>query len=218
MKRSIITFLFLFCGLCYGQTYSGKSTNTFYRCSLKINKDSTVIFNFRQKNNIVYGDFTGRIRKLNDSLFLLSCKSVFDQYLMKNYFAPDLCISVDSILDQSHKIKFIKVNYSCGLDTIYHLKNCRKSSEAWEKVCYRIKDNHAYHVNGNNDMFIDVGYKSIFTGKPVIFTLNTISALDFGHNTTFTTFIVIKNGTVKSVKDHITQTGSFVLKQLKTGK
>ncbi len=67
-------------------------------------------------------------------------------------------------------------------------------------------------------MEIDVGYKSIFTGKPVIFTLNTMSALDFGHNTTFNTYVVIKNGSVKSVKDHITQTGPFVLKQIKTGK
>lgn len=170
------------------------------------------------KENDCYSDLKGKIKRLNDSLYLLSCASVFDQYIMKNFYDPDICISVDSLLDQSKKIKFIKVHYPSGFDTTYYLKNYRKRSEAWEKVCYRIKENTKYYIEGSNEMEIDVGYKSIFTGKPVIFTLNTMSALDFGHNTTFNTYVVIKNGSVKSVKDYIAQTGPFVLKQIKTGK
>src|ERR1700748_1539162 len=138
MKLLLIALLLLGALAVKGQTYKGRSTDGYYSYRLLIHKDSTIALSYFTKDNTCYADFSGTIRHVKDSVYQLSCTSVFDQYLMKNFYDPDICITIDSSAAQARQIKYIRV-YSAGLcDSTFYLKNFKAKSKALDKVNYLI--------------------------------------------------------------------------------
>ncbi|MFO0356284.1 MAG: hypothetical protein ACK50A_04960 [Sphingobacteriaceae bacterium] len=213
-KRLILLISFLLTLNYFGQTYKGKgdSKSGEYKCFLKINPDSTLLFNyFDDRGNIVFADYRGNIKKINDSLFQVKCEMVFGQYCMKNFYPNNLTIVIDSGAQKLFTIKQLKVKYKNGLDTTFDAIFIEKSifQNAYGTAVHDIFKNH-----DNPVIKLDIGYRDIIFNKKVLFTASSTTALNFVASSSETFLIKIKGDTIKTVGKPILQTGHLTMKKI----
>lgn len=105
MKHPITAFLFLVLASCgqdkntkifeKEQLYKGYSTDGNDLCYLKIFPDNSVIFTHQTPGNFNYGEYSGSIRAINDTLFRVTCELTFGQFVCKASGLDTLEIFVD---------------------------------------------------------------------------------------------------------------------------
>lgn len=105
MRYSIIAFVFLLAA-CSSQEksndrfkteqlYKGVSNRGNYVCYLKIFPDNSVIFTYQTAGNSTYGEHSGTIKAINDTLFRVSCELTFGQFSCKAPNLDSLMIFID---------------------------------------------------------------------------------------------------------------------------
>jgi len=117
-KLIIILTLTLSNASTFGQTFVGTTDKNPYQkgdeysLELLINIDSTINFIFYRDYQSVYGEFNGRIVKLNDTLYRISATMMFRQTCMKSFNLDTFYIQIyNSIATQLDTIQF---EYSDG--------------------------------------------------------------------------------------------------------
>lgn len=214
LRQYIIILFHILTFVSYGQTFKGKgdSPSGIYKCYLKINPDSTVLFNYYDdRGNVAFADFKGSIKKTNDSLYQIKCEMVFGQFHMMNVYKDKLTIVVDSGAEKLHTIKKIKVKYSNGLDTTFNIK-FQKKSFFGSGAATAVHD--IYKSQYDSDILVDIGYKDIIFNKKVLFKISGPSALTFSAHVSETFYIKFIGDTIKTVGEPILQTGHLIMKKI----
>jgi hypothetical protein len=208
-----IFIILLFTTNCFAQYYKGKgdSKGASYICNLKINADSTILFNyFDDRGNYVFADFKGKIKKVKDSVYQINCDLVFGQYFMRNFYPDQLTLVIDSGAQNLFELNNIKVTYKNGKDTTFKIKYIKRSiySKAFGTAIHKI-----YKPNDNSKVIIDIGYKDIMFNKKVLFTLYKSSALNFVASFSESFQIKITGDSIFTIGDPILQTGHLKMKK-----
>jgi len=202
MKPLLTIILCLIYSMAFGQLYSGKAL---YRddhlCELKINEDSSVYFIVHDKDNVSYTEYSGKIRKVNDTLDRLTFMSCFQKFS----FACNIDTLILTTHDKFTRISKVTVKYKDGFlmtsnfnelpvdsmkmtDVIW---NSDTNKYSYSKRIYLDTSRVQYRrkidpITGSSYRFatttigVDVGHKNPINGKGVIFnTKNDDNGMDF---------------------------------------
>ena len=187
-----------------GQTYSGHSTSNGYLYTLTIDKDSNVFFKYRTPGNYVYAEHTGRIKKINDSVFHVSVNMTIGQFSQKAGYS-EMVISIDSAIEV---VGNISVKYFNG--------NTKEiCPEGKTKGLIRFKPNYEWFSNTSEKKYLTFCYKKgCSNGSCQIYFE---SKIDYGSEPHYTAGekvefdIIMKSHRVWTVGEPPLQTGHFKL-------
>lgn len=178
-----------------GQVFTGNTIDKEYKCSLKINPDSSIIFIYDDPRGYAFGEHEGTIHKFNDTLFHITCTLTYGQFIQMSLNSDTICIQIDEPVLKL--IDSVTVKYKNGQEKNFLItKNSRH-------ICFRTDKKH---------VSVTTNHRNQITGKKNSFIIPFRSDASFasGENVEFD--IVIQNGKVKTVgKETVPQTGHFTL-------
>lgn len=212
MRKLIFILTFILTNtLVFGQTFVGTSTDKMksYNCTLRINKDSTVNFIYERDFNGVYGDHSGRIVKLNDTLCRISATMTIGQFYMKSIDRDTIYIQLDSNI--ARQLDKIQVEYSDG--------KTRKQLQGYDRLGNPIGllkipvDKKLFNDKKGTDFItITINRKNFLTDNFLSFKIPYGSASSFKVGQLVNFNVVIKNGQLYTTGEPPLQTGHFRLK------
>ena len=126
-QTQFICILILLASVALGQTFNGNSTDKVkaYNCSLKINKDSSIIFIYNTDQNETFGEHEGIIKKLNDSLYHITANLTFGKFDNKRQYLYDTITHITNDTDYFYIAKpFVKSNDTVTI--VYANKQSKK--------------------------------------------------------------------------------------------
>ncbi|HTL83077.1 MAG TPA: hypothetical protein VL651_15295 [Bacteroidia bacterium] len=116
MNRILVLPFLLIGTLLHSQIYTGSSTNSsgkHYGCYFKIDPDSSIRFTTSGKDIGIYADYTGTIRRVNDSVYHVTTTMRFCQSYFTSPNTDTLYIRIDSSI--ALQLDEIEVNYADGI-------------------------------------------------------------------------------------------------------
>lgn len=177
----------------FGQTFVGTSADKMdaYNFALRINKDSTINFIYDRDYQSLYGEYNGRIVKLNDTLYRILATMMIRQSCMKSFNLDTFYIQIyKSIATQLDEIQF---EYSDG--------KTRKQLQVYDSLCDPIRllkipvDKKLLNrKEGMDFVTITINRKNFLTDNFLSFKIpfGSASVLEAGQLVNFN--VVIKNG------------------------
>lgn len=179
------------------QTYTGNSNDKAYKCSLKINSDSSIIFIYEDARGYVYGEHNGTIRRINDSAFHVSCTLIYGQFIQMSFNEDTMCILMDEPVIKL--IDSVTVKYPNGKKKVF-LTNKTGSHNCFpaDKKFVSVTTNRKNPITGIENKFI-IPFRSD-------------ASFAYGEKVDFD--IVIRKDILKTIgKKTVLQTGHFVLRK-----
>lgn len=183
------------------QIYKGHSKDNGYLCYLKISPDNRVVFTYQTSDNNVYGEHVGTIKAINDSLFRLTCKLTFGQFVCKAFTKDSLKLYVEPAA--SINKKKIRVRYHNG---------------DWMRAHTPDKFGVAFAFNPdlfNEDYpaFIVTDHIHPITKEPLLIKAIFGSAYQFAYGDKVEFDIVITNDSAYTTGEETLQSGHIQLKK-----
>jgi hypothetical protein len=178
-----------------GQTFIGTSTDKIkmeaFNFTLRINKDSTINFIYTRDYQSLYGEYIGRIVKLNDTLYSISATMTIRQSCMKSFNLDTFYIQLyENIATQLDKIQF---EYSDG--------KTRKQLQGYDSLgnpigLLKIPVNKKLlnSKKGKDFITITINRKNFLTDNSLSFKIPYGSASIFEAGQLVNLNVVIKNG------------------------
>ena len=213
-KLIIILTLILLYASTFGQTFIGSTDkNPYikgdqYNLALRINIDSTINFIFDRDYQSLYGEFNGRIVKLNDTLYRISSTLTFRQACMKSF-------NLDTFYIQLYK------NIATQLDTIqfeYSDGKTRKQFKGYDSLYNPIMllkipvDKKLFNNEKGKDFItITINRKNFLIDNYLSFKIPYGSASIFEAGRQLDFNIVIKNGELYTIEEPKSLYGDFGL-------
>ena len=155
MKRLVlIIFILVIVGHnLLSQTFTGNSTDKSYKCSLKINKDSSIIFIYDDPRGYVFCEHEGKIHKINDTLFHVSCTLTYGQFIQMSWNSDSMRIQMDEPILKL--IDSITVKYKNGqVKKFLIAKNLRHICFRTDKSYVMVTTNHKNQITNRKNNFI----------------------------------------------------------------
>ena len=200
-----LTFLFIIITFTsFGQTYVGKNLDgdRGYGVVFGINKDSTVIYAYTD-DGCCYAEHTGKLSKVNDTLFHAEMAMTFGQFCMKdpNPAANFISFKADTII----------LSYLEEAEVVYSDSTSKRlvSDYSYDFSRKRMgipKKAGSYSIRFTNR-------KNLITGKELSFTSAYGTSLNFTHGAKVSLDIVIKDGLLYTIYTPDLQVGHFILKE-----
>lgn len=201
--------------LSFGQIFNGTSTDKMksYNCSLKINKDSSVVFIYNTKENETYGEHFGTIKKVNDSVFHISATMTFGKFDNIRQYTE----SVDTHIVNDTDYFGINTTYIEPTDTVC-IKYCNGQTNYFVPVDKQGKniafplDKKLFNKNSRSNFYtVIIKRKNVITRLPLTFKVKYGSSASFESGEKLEFNIVIKNNNLWSTDKPVLQTGHFKL-------
>jgi hypothetical protein len=213
MKYIILAFLLLFNLFSVGQTYSG-SSQYFASSTIKIQKDSTVLFVNEGKSGGAFIYYSGGINKVNDTLFHISLTEVMAAVnnMALCTMSPDG--KIDDTISLSIDTPFVKPT-----DTIliqyFNRKTAKFRAYTTQGKVNVFVLNHALENRNkaNNSYYVTIPFKNPITGKPIKLRSDGSSDLIFSRGRKEDFDVVIKGNYLYSVWNSTINEGYFKLKK-----
>ena len=193
-----------------GQIYTGTSLNKLkdYSCSLKINSDSSVLFIYHTELNETYGEHSGRISKINDTLYQVSASLTFGKFDVMRLYTVNtftnkvndtdyLCIK--PIFDKL--LAPIVIEYLSGKTVDYKYS---------ESGCFALDKKLFNQSKSSNYYLLQSSMIDKISRNKLVFKVRFGSSPSFESGETTNFKIVIKDNLVNGF---ILQTGQFRLKK-----
>lgn len=206
-RKSAITLLLLLFGIpLFSQTYTGQSRDKRdgYSCSLKIQADSSVLFIYSQGLNETFAEYSGIIKKRNDSLYHVSATMTFGKFdIMRLYVIPDDgkpspgdYVTIDSTF--LRLFGPVSIIYANGL------------SKKYNEPGPFLLDTKLFNKKAGSDFYtISTSTTNKITGKKLSFYTSVNSSPDFEHGDHLEFYLVLKGNTLSSSGNPPQQTGHF---------
>jgi len=156
--KNIFTLIFLTISVfSFGQTYNGVYGKYKHNWVLKINPDSTIILE-HDDENAAYDEYSGTIRKINDTLFTINAKMMFAQNKARAIGDSVIYIRLDSTAQKD--IQNIKLTYLNGNISTIPANGKRKITIPIDKKLFNSQPNE-------NIFFLSVGHKNPLNNKEI---------------------------------------------------
>ena len=211
MKISILTFIILISAtVSFGQTFIGKQSEKLkrYNCTFLINKDSTINFIYDRDFNGVYGEHTGTIKKINDTLYRISATMSIGQFYMKSFDNDTIYIQLDSNI--ARQLDKIQIEYTDG-KTRKQLQGYDRTGQPIDLLKIPVDKKLFNEKKGMDYITITINRKNFLTDNFLSFKIPFGSAASFTSGQKFTFDVVIKNNKLWTVGQPPLQTGNFKL-------
>jgi hypothetical protein len=179
----------------FGQTFIGTSTDTIdigtFNITIRINKDSTTNFIYTRDYQGIYGEYIGRIVKLDDTLYSISATMTIGQSCQKSFNLDKFSISLDKEI--ATQLDMIQFEYSDG--------KTRKQFRGYDSMGNPIRtllipvDKKLFNMETGMDFItITINRKQFLSDKFLTFKIpyGSASRIEAGRRVNFN--VVIKNG------------------------
>jgi len=205
----ILTFV-LPNSLSFGQTFGGTSIDKLkaYKCTIRINKDSTINFIYNRHRNGVYGEHIGTLSKINDTLHRISATMTIGQFILKSFDKDTIYIQLDSNIGR--QLDIVQVEYSNGKK--------RKQLQGYDRLGNPIGllkipvDMNLFNEKKGTDFItITINRKNFLSDNFLSFNIPYGSAASFTKGQQEEFYVVIKNGQLFTIGNPPMQTGHFKL-------
>lgn len=213
MKISILTLLiFISITASFGQTFITKQSSGLKKidCTFHINKDSSVHFIYQRDNRGIYGEHTGTIQKLNDTLFRVSATLTIGQFYMKSFDKDTIYIQLDTNI--ARQLDKIQMEYSDG--------RTRKLLQGYDRMGQPIGilkipiDKNLFNKRKGLDyVTITINRKNFLSDSFLAFKIPFGSAASFSSGQMIMFDVAIKNNKLWTVGQPPLQTGHFRLER-----
>ena len=191
-----------------GQIYSGISNDGNYNCQLEINRDSTIKLIYDRDQNGIYAQNWGRIRRKNDTSFVIEGFMRLGQFYMKTPHPDTLYIQVEG--EKFLRIEKVTVIYSNG--TVNKLKAPKGLGRQYDYKL-RINDRLFNSSPGNDFVTISIPVPKNVSKDDLHFRIPYGSAASFTAGHRFQIEIVIIGQEVKTIGNVTEQVGHFRVKK-----
>jgi hypothetical protein len=215
LRKFLITFICIIAGaVSYGQTFIGTSTDNqqAYTFAMRINKDSSIHFIYNRPNNSVYGEFSGTIRHIQDTLYRITATMTIGQFFMKSFDPDTFYIQLDSNI--ARKLDKIQVEYS-DRNTRKQLQGYDRSGNPISLLKMPIDKKLFNEKKGTNFLTITINRKNFLSDNFLDFAIPFGSAASFTSGQKVDFYVVIQQGQLISAGQPPLQTGHFQLKQVR---
>lgn len=213
-KLFILLICIIVSAVSYGQTYIGASTDNqqAYTCAMRIYKDSTIHFIYNRQNNSIYGEYSGTIHHIQDTLYRITATMTVGQFFMKS-FAPDtFYIQLDSNI--ARQLDKIQVEYTDG-STRKQLQGYDRAGNPISLLKIPIDKKLFNEKKGTNFATITINRKNFLSDNFLSFTIPFGSAASFTSGQHEAFYVVIQHDQLISAGEPPVQTGHFQLKEVR---
>ncbi|MFM9950215.1 MAG: hypothetical protein ACKV1O_19935 [Saprospiraceae bacterium] len=193
----------------FGQTYTGTSTDKMgkYDCLFRMGKDNAVDFIYNQNEYVVYAAYSGKMERLNDTLYRVSATMTIGQYYMKSWSMDTLYIQLDPAI--ARQLDKIEVKYADGM--IKNFSGYDNKGKAENLLKLPVDKKRFNRSKGADYVTITVNRKDLITGRFLSFKIPFGSAASFTSGQKLEFDLSIKNNIVRTVGEPPLQTGHFKL-------
>lgn len=169
----------------FGQTIFSGTHNEFkniHDWTLRINKDSSINLIYELNKKSFYGEYVGRIKEINDTLFNVSVRLIIGQHIMKAPYTDSITIQMDTTI--ARQIDKISIRYTNGTSI-----GISKFNKQWHQYYgISIPNNKLYYnrTKEKNRIFITINRKNNIIDEFLSF------GIPFGSAASFSTGVVIE--------------------------
>lgn len=210
IRSYILTFFLIFSSVLNAQTYTGTSTNK-YDCSIRLSNDSLMHFMFRKNTNEIYKEFSGKLKKKNDTLFHVSLLENIGVSTMQSRHPDTLYIELDPEI--AHELDVIEVEFSN--DTRVQLQGYESNGDPISVLRIPIDKNIFNDNKGYNKVTVTINRKNFERNDFFRFKISYGSSASITKGEAVGLDLIIKNDVVYSVELYLIPTGHFRLKKKK---
>lgn len=205
-KPAVYALLLLFGRPLFSQTYTGQSRDKRdgYSCSLKIQADSSVLFIYSRGANETFAEYSGNIKKINDSLYHVSATMTFGKFdIMRLYTVPDdgKPSPGDYVTIDSSFLRLfgpVSITYANGL------------SKNYNEPGPFLLDTKLFNKKAGSDFYtISTSSTNKITGRRLSFYTRADSSPEFERGDQLEFSLVLKGNTWSSSGNRPPQTGHF---------
>lgn len=209
MKIIILTLIFFISvNISFGQTYINKKLDKSnkYNYSFRINKDSTINFIYEKNYEGEYGDHTGKIKKINDTLFRVSAIMIVSQFSIKSFNNDTIYIQLESNI--ARQLDAIEIKYSDN-KTREQLQGYDRMGKPIEILKIPVKKKLFNNKKGKNFITITINRKNFLSDNFLSFKIPFGSSASFSSGQKNEFDVVIKNNKLWTVGKPPLQIGHF---------
>ncbi len=213
MKKSFNCFFvfLLFSNLLLAQTWSSAVKPNQFKVRLRVNTDSSVNFVYSLKENIYYGEYTGSIKKVTDSIYHVSAQMAIGQFIMKAFNDQYFYIKTDTAI--ARQLSSITFKYNNGKVMAFFPHAGPATNENYIRLPY--KKEYFNAKKGFNFLRIQLNIKGQLDGQKLVFKIPFGSAISLVSGADLEFDLEAKKNTFQTIGVPPAQTGHFVLKRSK---
>ncbi len=206
MNQLFFIVLIILCSITLnGQTFEGKSLRD-YKCSLRVEIDSTINLIYNKNDNGAYGELIGKVKKIKDTIYHISAIMSFGQFCMRTYNEDTLYIKLDSAITVN--LDSMKIVFTNGIYKYCVIKGqpLQLFKSTFDKTIFN-------RSKGKDYVTIAVKRNNKLADEYLNFKIPFGSAAYFTNEISFDSDIVIKNDMLWTIGTAPLQVGHFALKK-----